>query len=80
MGDTALGGALAEALGLHLDTEHAIDHHEGGLDHAQRSYGVGQEAQVTRGVDEVEAEAFALDVGETGREAELTSLLVVVVI
>ena len=75
-----LVGARPEPLGLHLDAEHAVDDHEGGLDDAQRGDGVGEEARVAGRVEQVEAEALALDVREAGRQAELTSLLVVVVV
>ena len=45
-----------------------VDHDERRLDHAQRGDGVGQEAGVAGGVDEVEGEAVALDVRQRPAE------------
>ena len=35
-GEGALAGPSPQALGLHLDAEHGVDHHHGGLDDVQR--------------------------------------------
>ncbi len=35
-----VGGPVPEALGLDFDAHHGIDHHDGGLDDAQRPDGV----------------------------------------
>ncbi len=77
-GQTTVGGAAPQALGLDFDPEHRVDDHERGLDDLERGDGVGEKARVARRIDEVEREAGPVDVGEAGREAQLALLLVVV--
>ena len=71
-------GAVPEPLVLDFDAEHRVDDDERRLDDLQAGDGVGEEARVAGRVDEVEGETVAVDVRQTGREAHLALLLVVV--
>ena len=75
---SAGGRAVPEPLVLDLDAEHGVDDDQRGLDDPQGGDRVGLEARVAGRVDEVEGEAAAVDVRQTGREAHLAFLLVVV--
>ena len=75
---SAGGRAVPEPLVLDLDAEHGVDDDERRLDDLKAGDGVGEEARVAGGVDEVEGETLAIDVRQTRRQAHLALLLVVV--
>ena len=63
-----------------LDPGDARDREERALDHPQRAQGIGDEARVTRGIEDVELVAVVLGVQQRARDRHRASLLVFVVI
>ena len=60
-----------DLLGLHLDSGHRVDHHQGRVGHAQGRARLGQEVGVAGGVEEIDLGLSPLPVGEAGLQADL---------
>ncbi len=59
--DVELGRARPQADRRDLDSHHGVDHEHGGLAHPQRAQGVGHEALVARGVEQVDLALVPLE-------------------
>ncbi len=73
----ALGvGAPPEALGVHLDPGHAVDHGYRRVGDAQGGDRVGDEARLARRIDQVDLATAVLEAGQRGVDRERALLLV----
>ena len=73
-------GAAPEALGVDLDAHRGVDDDHGGVGDPQRGDGVGDEARLARGVDQVDLPPFVLEGRDRGVDRHLPPLLVGLVV
>jgi len=76
--DPEVLGAVPQALGRDLDAHHGVDDEDRRLADTQRAEGVGDEARLAGGVDQVDLRVAPVEGGEAGADGHAARLLVVV--